>query len=161
SGRVDQQVCHPFVGGPLLQYSHVLVQEQPRSLHFSRTMPDASGSEWKVRYMSTTRVYSIRLPGQMVVSRDLSSALPKIMTSTFGLRSSVHQGLCYGSATWSSIESSESLRCLQPASLRSHPTVASGWVFSLVTWHATRTAGQMCSGSRTALRLRWTQWSTK
>src|SRR6516164_3361178 len=68
SGRVDQELCRPFVEGPLLRYScRVLVQEQPRSRHFSRITPDASGSESKILYMSTTGAYSIRLPGQMVV----------------------------------------------------------------------------------------------
>src|SRR5215475_6640178 len=44
SGRVDQQVCRPFVEGPLLRYSRrVLVVEEPRSLHFWRITPGASG----------------------------------------------------------------------------------------------------------------------
>src|SRR5262249_46047143 len=156
SGRADQQVCLPFVEGPLLRYSRVLAQEQPRSHHFWRITPDASGSDSKIRYMSTTGACSIRSFDRMVVSRDSSWASPRTANIIFGLRSSVHRGLCYGSATSSSIESSESLRCPLPASSRSHPTVASGWVCSLVTWHDTREAKQISSGSRTVLRLRST-----
>src|SRR5215472_19283937 len=117
SGLVDQELCRPFVEGPLLRYSRrVLVQEQPRSRHYWRITPDASGSDSTIRYMSTTGASFIRSCDRMVVSRDSSWASPRTTNIIFGLRSSVHRGLCYGSPTSLSIESFQSQGCPLPAS---------------------------------------------